>query len=514
MELDDEFAGFIADAYALAPTGRRLYDSAFISRAKGRAKSELAAFVVLFEAFGLCRFERWAEGGETYSWRGETYVFEPGEPIGRRVEHPFIRCLATEEGQAGNTYDNVYYNLTEGPLAEGLPRYAAGLTRTALPDGGEIVPSTASSAAKDGGKETFSVFDETHLYVLPELRRMYDVVRRNLRKRKAAQPWSLETSTMYGAGEDSVAEDTHKLAKAIREGKTRSTRTLFDHRQAPPDVDLTDAGALREALREVYGPFAEVMDLDGLIDHIWDPRNAVADSRRYILNQPSSAADAWLQGHQVDGAADPTRVVADRERIVLGFDGSRGRVDGVADSTVLVGVRLSDGHIFLIDAWEEPDGPDGAKWEVPVRAVDAAVKAAFARYDVVGFFADPSGWSEKIATWTATYGPRLKVKVTGDHPIRWKTNQHTRWVESLKALHDALVLGSATFDGSTVLAAHFKNARRRPTRSGLTIAKEHPGSRKKIDGSVAATYGWAAYLAAVAAGLNVQKRRGTVERLN
>src|SRR5690348_16159463 len=34
VELDDEFAGFDVDCYALRPDGRKLYDSAVISRAK------------------------------------------------------------------------------------------------------------------------------------------------------------------------------------------------------------------------------------------------------------------------------------------------------------------------------------------------------------------------------------------------------------------------------------------------------------------------------------------------
>src|SRR5690554_343397 len=66
VELDDEFGGFLVDVYALRPDGRRIYDSAVISRAKGRAKSELAAFIALFEAFGPCRFAGWAEGGEVF----------------------------------------------------------------------------------------------------------------------------------------------------------------------------------------------------------------------------------------------------------------------------------------------------------------------------------------------------------------------------------------------------------------------------------------------------------------
>ncbi len=210
VALDDELTEFTVDAYALDPTGRRLYDSAFFSRTKGRDKSGQASRFVLFEAFAPCRFDRWAKGGEIYKWRDFRYEFAPGEPMGWAIRHPVIRCLATEEGQAGNTYDSVYYNLTEGPLAEGLPANGAGLTRTFLPHGGEILPSTASNAAKDGGRETSVAFDENASICAARTGRMYATVRRNLDKRKIAEPWSLETSTMYLPGEGSVAEETHK----------------------------------------------------------------------------------------------------------------------------------------------------------------------------------------------------------------------------------------------------------------------------------------------------------------
>lgn len=340
VELDDEFAQFIVDAYCVAPDGRRLYDSAFLSRAKGRAKSELAGFLVLFEAFGPCRFAGWAQGGERYRWNGWTHDYEPGDAMGRPVTAPFIRCLATEETQAGNTYDNVHFNLTEGPLAEFMPGDAAGLTRVYLPGGGEIRPSTAGNASKDGGRESFVVFDETHLYTLPELQRMHATVRRNLGKRKAAEPWSLETSTMYLPGEDSVAERAHTYAQQIREGKVRTARLLFDHRCAPADVDLADEDELRAALREVYGPFADVMDLDRIIAEIWDPRNEPQDSRRYWLNQPTSASDSWIAQHEWAGCLAADNEVGRGEPITLGFDGSRKRARGVTDATALIGCRV------------------------------------------------------------------------------------------------------------------------------------------------------------------------------
>ena len=500
MQLDDEFAAFIVDCYALDETGRRLYDSVFLSRAKGRSKSELAGFIVLFEAMGPCRFDRWAEGGETYEFQGNTYVYSAGEPIGHEVTAPVIRCLATEEGQAGNTYDNVHYNLTEGPFAEYLPKDAAGLTRVFLPGGGEILPSTASNSAKDGGKESMVVFDETHLYTKPELKRMYATVRRNLAKRKSAEPWSLETSTMYFPGENSVAEETHDLSRKIAEGKTKRQRLLFDHREANPDVDLTDEKEVLAGLREAYGPFADIMDLDRIVSEIYDPRNDPQDSRRYYFNQPTSSKDAWLSAPEWNSCYDETMEVEKGDAITLGFDGSRRRSRGVADATALIGCRVSDGFVFEVQIWEQPDGPAGEEWEVPTMDVDAAVRACFRDYNVVGFYADPAKWESYIANWEADFGKKLKVRATQRHPIEWWIggNRNYLMVRALEQFQGAVVDRELKHDGSRTLTRHILNARRRVGRSGMQINKEHPDSPNKIDGAVAATLAWAARLDALA----------------
>lgn len=501
VTLDDEFTAFIADVYAVDDAGRRLYDSAFLSRAKGRAKSELAGFIVLFEALGPARFSHFAEPGETYVSGDFVYEFTPGEPVGKQVTAPVVRCLATEEGQAGNTYDNVYFNLTNGPLADGLPRDAAGLTRIMLPGGGEIIPSTASNSAKDGGKETMVVFDETHLYNKPELRRMYQTVRRNLAKRKQAEPWSLETSTMYMPGEESVAEATHDLAKAIREGKTRKQRLLFDHREAPADVDLTDEKAVREALAETYGPFASVMDVDRILAEIWDPRNDPQDSRRYYFNQPTSSRDAWLSAPEwnacvVDDQPQPG------DEICLGFDGSRKRARGVTDATALIGCRVKDGLLFEIRVWEQPDGPAGQDWEVPVSEVDFEVRKAFETYKVAGMFADPAKWESYIAQWEADYGKRLKVKATQGQPISWwmTGNRSYLVVRAIEQFENAVVTRELKHTGGLALTRHVLNARRRVGRSGVAIAKEHPDSPKKIDAAVGAVLAYQARLQALSKG--------------
>jgi hypothetical protein len=164
--LDDEFYEFVVRAYRIDPeTGRRRYRRAFLSRAKGRAKSSSTGMLACAEALGPVRFDGWDANGE---------------PVGRPVKSPFIRCRATEEGQAGNTFDNVssmMAHLAEhhGETFPGIDFGRSSQTSSRIilhHRHGEVVPSTAGSASKDGGKETFAVFDETHLYVLPELRRM------------------------------------------------------------------------------------------------------------------------------------------------------------------------------------------------------------------------------------------------------------------------------------------------------------------------------------------------------
>lgn len=172
VRLTPEYTGFIVDCYALSEhlSNRHMrYDSAFLSRPKGADKSGIGAYLALFEALGPCRFDGWARGGEVYRdpWGlGFTYVYQPGEPMGRPVRSPFVRCTATEEGQVGNVYDTVRYNLDpefsdnweSPPPLTFVPGLDCGQERIFVPGGGEIRASTASAAAKDGGKETFAVF--------------------------------------------------------------------------------------------------------------------------------------------------------------------------------------------------------------------------------------------------------------------------------------------------------------------------------------------------------------------
>jgi hypothetical protein len=520
LPLDDEFAGLILDHYALATNGRRLYDSAFTSRAKGRAKSELAGVEVLFEGFGPCRFAGFATGGEIFEWRDFRYTYEPGEPMGRPIVYPFIRCLATEEGQSGNTYDNVYFNLTQGPLSEGLPTNCAGLTRTILPHGGEIIPSTASNAAKDGGKETHVVFDETHLYVLPELKRMYATVRRNMAKRKDAEPWSHETSTMYLPGENSVAEETHDLAKLIREHKSKRTRLFFDHRQAPEGVNLANEEELVAALREVYGPFSDAIDLQRIVDEIYDPRNDPGDSRRYWLNEPTAAMDSYISAPEWGGCLDKTKHLVKGDLITLGFDGSRGQSGNTKrkpDATALIATRISDAHQVKLGIWEAPDGQGQEFWTPPTEEIDAVVDRAFSDYKIGAFYADPAKeWRSKVNEWESKYGTRLfkgpkhkQMFVKREHPFEWwMTGGRSVFIQrAIEAFSAAVRNREMTHEEDAHYTQHVLNARRRIRATKLTLGKEHEYSPKKIDACIAGVLSYQACIDCIAAGIGTKPKR-------
>ena len=369
--------------------------------------------------------------------------------------------------------------------------------------------------------QSWKLTHNTHLYMLPELHRMHATVRRNLRKRLAAEPWCLETSTMYSPGEESVAEATHTYAQAISEGKAREAGLLFDHRQAPAETDLSEPESLKNGLRAAYGPFAEHMDLDGICAEIWDPQSDPNESRRYWLNQPTASSDAWLSPQQVEACASATDVVTDGEAITLGFDGSRQRQHSVTDSTALVGCRVSDGHLFLIPygdgyaCWEQPQGPAGKDWEVPTERVSEAVAGAFERYKVLGFYADPARWESYVDDWTATYGNGLLIRATRRQPLQWwfTGGRSNQIVEATSRLHAAIVGGECSLDaGSVPLLRHLVNARRRVSASGVQIAKEHPMSTKKIDAAVAALLAWRARGDAVAAGFGNVSRRNKYRR--
>jgi hypothetical protein len=252
--------------------------------------------------------------------------------------------------------------------------------------------------------------------------------------------------------------------------------------------------------------------MEAIADMFWDTSNDVQMLRSDYLNQITHASDSWLSQPDLQARVLLGRAIDPTEPVVLGFDGSQGRVKGKADATALIGCTLRDGHIFEVRVWEQPSGPAGAGWVAPVDEVDAEVRDAHKRLNVIGFFGDPSGWEEQMARWEAEYGARYKVKASAAAPISYNPRtRRTQIQQLLQAFESAVVNGTMTYDGSANLTRHFLHARRRANRNGYLLYKAYPDSPDKIDAAYAALMAWGARLDALALGLD--KTTGTPRRL-
>lgn len=482
LDFDEEIREFLIECYRLDPvTGRRLYREAILSRPKGRAKSEVAGLVVVAEALAPARFDGWDA---------------KGQPIGRPVRSPLIKCLATEESQAGNTFENAAYILGEwGPDehpeiyagTSGVRKYQSA-SAVYLPNGGEVRASTSGSASKDGGKETFVVPDESHLYVLPELKTMYATIMRNLGKRKHAEPWALQTTTSYRPGENSIAEQ--KLT-AWRKGELDKS-VFVDHREAKGRVDINDELHTLAQLRQVYGaamdPDTGWMVAERVYQDMLDPTvcRDEAEAARYYLNRAIAGADAWIAKDIAERQIQP-RPIVPGEAICLGFDGSLND-----DSTVLRGCCMSDGYRFTVGLWEKPDGPAAIGWQVPRADVLATYRRAFIDFTIVRAYNDPHEWRTDIGDLATEFGE--------ERVLEWATSRDTPMAAALDRLHADMTNGVTHSDNDRRILEHYGNAYLRKKGVLRLVRKEHPGSPRKIDGVVGDALAYEARADALAAG--------------
>ena len=465
ISLDDEFASFILRCYEVDASGKRLIRRAVMSRPKGRAKSELAAFIAICEAIGPVRFSHFAKAGEVSPWG---YAYDEGEPVGQPVKRPEILCFATEYGQAGNTYDAVRFICSQSEaLRADFPGIDVGLTRIILPQGGQITPESAADSSKDGGKSTFVVFDETHLWVLPRLKRLHQVVLRNLLKRKVAAGWAFETTTMYAPGEGSVAEGTHEYAKAVAEGRVGDAGLFFDHRQASPKWDATKKRDRMAGLDEVYGPAAAWLDLASIADSYDDPQTSPAEWERYWFNRPVSLQGQWLPQAAWD-ECQVAREIPDGERVVLALDGSYSR-----DATAIAAVSVTQfPHLQLAGIWERPPGE--TEWTVPILDVEEAIRTACLRWQVVEITADPHLWSRS-----------LEVLAAEALPVTEFFQSAARMTPATQRFTTMVLERQLTHSGDPILTRHISNAVLKSDARGVRIYKENKNSARKIDAAVA-----------------------------
>lgn len=176
---------------------------------------------------------------------------------------------------------------------------------------------------------------------------------------------------------------------------------------------------------------------------------------------------------------------------VVGFDGSRGTVKGVADATALVALPLRAPAVPRVLGYWEADGPG---WEPPRAEISRLVDGVLAdRYCVGGGF-DDSYWADEVAEWQARFGSELRTR-------RLTVHSRAR-ARAWQLLKEALELRVIVLDPKApdyeLIRTHLLGLRE----GDLTPGKDHSGpTAQKVDVAAALAYAAHARLEAIEAGI-------------
>lgn len=510
-EVDPEFRAWLYKAFEVFPqghpwAGRRRFKRAGMSVRKGLAKTEREALIVYAHIHpdGPAR----CDGFDA-----------DGEPVAAPVRSPYVPMLAYSLDQVEElAYGALKYVLENGPdadLFDVSQERALRLDDAGRADGGAW-PLANAPDSRDGARTTLNAFDEPHRLYLPRHLRAHETMAANLPKRPLEDPWSLYVGTAGELGQNSVAENLHTEAEAIRDGKVERPDLFYLYRTDDGGHDLSKKPDRIKAVAEATGPAGEWGP--GQFDDIasqWDRPGADHGylERVWLNRWVKSGRQAfdvkrWADLHLVGGreGAGERKRIPRKALVGVGFDGARLR-----DATALVVTELATGTQELVAIWERD--LDVEDWEVPEDEVHAAVEDIFATYDVWRMYADPPYWVTEVGEWSGQHQGRVE---------EWWTNRIKTTAYAVRAYREAIGSGALgwSYDDPhhTDLARHIANAGQSRTNfvddageALYILGKIHPD--RKFDAAMAGLLSWQVYLDAVKAGVNKKPVRSRPRRI-
>ncbi len=483
--LTDEQVRMVLWWYAVDGTGSYTFREGTFRRLKGHGKDPFSAALALAELCGPVAFSHFDSNGD---------------PVGKPRNAAWITVAAVSQDQTKNTFSLFPVMISKKLKTD----YSLDVNRFIIYSaaGGRIEAATSSPASMEGNRPTFVIQNETQWWgsgpdgKANEGHTMASVIEGNMTKVEGAR--TLSICNAHIPGTETVAEKAYTEWQDVQSGKSVDTGALYDALEAPADTPISEIPSEREdpigfaegvaKLREgiiVARGDSTWLPVDDIIKSILSTKNVITESRRKFLNQVNASEDSWLSPQEWDRVAVPGAVLEPKEKITLGFDGSKSN-----DWTALVACRVSDGMLFLLKVW------DPAKFggEVPREDVDAAVHSAFARFDVVAFRADVREFEAYIDQWGRMYKKRLKVNASPNAPVAFDMRgQQKRFAFDCERFEDAVLERELSHDGNPVLRQHVLNAKRHPTTyDAIAIRKATKDSSKKIDAAVCAVLAYGA----------------------
>lgn len=467
--------------YAIDADGRFRWRDGVIQRLKGWGKDPLAATWAAVEFVGPCRFGGWRDNGEP-----------------KVIQHPspWVQIAAVSREQTRNTMTLFPQLFTR----KALDRYSISLGKEiiyGLQGRARIEAVTSSPRSLEGGRPTFQVLGETHHWLANnEGHAMSAVISRNAAKSRDGSSRTIAITNAYEPSEDSVAQRTRE---AWEEASANGWNTglFYDSLEAPPEASLNpeDAPSVVNAVRGD----AEWLDVDRIVASILDRRNSPSQSRRFWYNQITAAEEAWVDpaDWNLCRADDTVPPLAPGDEITLFLDCAKSD-----DATALMAARVRDGLVVTLGMWQRPPGKRGDGWLAPRGAVDLAVEDAFSQHTVAAFYVDPSHakddetneryWDGLCDDWHRRYQQRLKVWASpgkhAGHAVIFDMSSHQRhgqFVTAAERVAQEIEEHQLIHDGDGRLRNHVRNARRFPTKWGVSLMKDHRESARKIDLAVA-----------------------------
>lgn len=475
-----EQARFILWFYATNETGTGfVYSQAVLQRLKGWGKDPLAATLAVFSMLGPCI----PDG-----------IGVDGLVKGRPHPAPWVQVAAVAQEQTKNTF-----KLFPGLLSpECVSEFGVQVNKTALwglGDRAQVQAVTNNPYTIEGGRPSFIICNETQNWNVSNAgHEMWGALAGNAAKAEVGLPARrLSICNAYRPGEDSVAQRAREGWESTQGDNATHAEygLLYDSLEAPLDAPLTAEAAV-EVVEAVRGDAVWLSAKGEILDSILDPMSPPSESRRKWYNQVDAEEDSWLAPREWDACAGEGLVLDAGDEVCLFFDG--GKND---DATGLVACRVSDGAVFTVGMWQRPPGRRGDGWEAPRGEIDGVVRGFVEAHNVVALFADPSHvrddetmelfWHPIIDRWHREFSRRLRLwaaRGRGGHACLWDMSDpknHARFVGHLGIVTGEILGESLLHDGDVRLRNHVLNARRMPTRYGVSIAKNHRESRRKID---------------------------------